>query len=82
MYDPSPAVGGPPTPGHLAAMQRQVEAHALSERRDPKATKRWGLFGWAVTVCLLLGVFGVLPELLTTETVAPEAHVDALAAVP
>lgn len=35
----------------------------------PVPSRRWGLVGWALAVCVLLAVFGVLPELLASEPV-------------
>ena len=76
IYDPSPGIGGPPSLVHLAAMHRQVEAHVVSSLPAPAAARRWGLLGWGLTVCVLLAVFGVLPELLSPGAPLAERRVD------
>ncbi len=74
MYDryvPSPAAVGPtsPSPAHLAQMHQQVSNYTRVGRPDSGSARRWGLVGWALTVGVLLAVFGVLPELLSPEVV-------------
>ena len=76
MYDPSPSIGTPPSPLALAAMQRQVAAHVAARPHPVVESHRWGLLGWGLTVCVLLAVFGVLPELLSPRTAPAAVHVD------
>ena len=82
IYDPSPSIGAPPSPLALAAMQRQAAAHVVARPPAAVASRRWGLLGWGLTVCVLLAVFGILPELLSPRTASAAAHVDTRTAAP
>jgi hypothetical protein len=63
-------------------MRRQVEAHAVSRSPVAAVDRRWGLLGWGLTVCVLLAVFGVLPDLWSSESTSVKHHLEARTAVP